>query len=313
MSTNKQARRGAIAHLKTIQQPEGFVSLVPAAEEYDHLDYDTEAAHTYVNQRLKPLRYASLARIMEGMFRSIFELDGAGTAAARMGNISETHPDRRWQALRNNTSSLLTSAARHMEYDPAFLDNEKLNNLKSSLTPGHISTSVQLQTGGDTYANAAIFLLRNIQPLARVHKAHAHETGRYTQLARNSFSIPWNLAMRSISQLVATECEMAGGTYQLIGEAAALWRANDIRLVGEDDDQSFVLSNPFNPIISPGTVLGDVVLQEPTPMQELPDPLQSPVIGCPITLIKDRFEQLWDTQVTAAVPLWAHDRPPYKL
>ena len=310
MSIDKRARRDAINHFKTTQASRDFVSLMPPTHEHSPLAYGSEAAYQYVNTRLKPLRFASIARMMSLMFHNIFELDGR--VAARLGDIPKAHADIRWQTLLGNTQQLLTAAARDIEYDPAFLDNEKLNRLKADLTPGHISTATQLHTGSDTYANAAVFFLRNVQPLARVHKAQAYQTNTLAPLARNSFNIPWNLCMRSITQLVATEFEMASGTYELIVHASALWAANGVRLTGEGDTESFVLSNPRNPVISPGTVLGDFVLQEPTPMQELPEQTPSPTIGCPITLIKDQFEQLWDAQVEAAMPLWARDRIPYK-
>jgi|GEM_PF-1911739 len=311
MSIDKQARRETITHFKTTQDRDDFISLMPASQEHSHLAYDSEAAHQYVNKRLKPLRFASIARLMGVMFRNIFDLDGH--TIAHLGDITEVNADKRWQALLTNTKLLLTSAARDIEYDPAFLDNEKLNDLKTELTPGHISTATQLSTGGDTYANAAIFFLRNVQPLARAHgAADAYNPGVHEPLARNSFGIPWSLAMRNINQLVATEYEMAAGSYQLISDAAALWRPSDVRLVGEGDAASFVLANARNPIISPGTMIGKVVIEEPTPMQDIPDHLEAPTIGCPITLLKDRFEQLWGAQVEAAAPLWARDRAPYK-
>jgi len=310
MSIDKQARAESLKIFRDAQQADDFISFMPDPAEHRDLEPESSAARKYANTRLKTHRFASIARTMHFMFRHIFAVEGAALTA--LSNVHETHPDKRWQALLENTNMLFENAENAVVEHPVYQDNEQLNQLYGDLTGAYISTYKQLEAGGHTYANTSVFFLRNVQPLARAHDARPQISAGYAQLAQRSFSIPWNLAMRSVTQLVASQCEIAAGTSPLITSAAAIWRPSDVKLVGESE-QGFVLTNPRNPMISEGTNLINSTLQEPTPMQELPEILGDPTIGCPITFLKGDFQALWNVQIAASVPLWAHDRPPYKL
>ncbi len=318
MSIDKQARRRSVEHFKSTQQAEGFVSLLPDPSEHDTLMATSDAAITYAGARLKPLRYASIARTMGVMFRDMFELDG--NVKQRMSAIPADHPDNQWKNFLDNTSGLFTNAARAIEHQPEFQENEALNKLKSELLGIRtLSTARQLESGGITYANFAMFFLRNIPQLARAHNVPLPTQQAGVRLAKNSFSIPWNMAMRSVDQLVASEREMAKNPEidmpdgsMLIGVASAVMQPSDVIARSfTDGNMAFGLREPHNPMISPGVNLSSGLLQEATPMQDLQSLYGEPTIGCPITLMKQQFEELWSLQAEVAGYLWECDRAPF--
>lgn len=273
-----QILRGDLAYeIPSLESLEG-VSDVPAALE-----------------QIKPLHYAKLAQTIDLILGDMIDKRPKRPPDGFMQSDFFDYDDNPWSKLRSNTIKTVHETASRIRGKQPYKEAAAINKVIGTLDGNRfISLESQLMAGADTAASSMLTILRSIPSLVRFHGLDDDELA-LEQLARRSHGLALRLAMTCVNRMVAAQTILSGD------EQRKTWSSIDHDLVPthfkvvEEADVPALRYVSFLDLSVPAGYNNGPNYEEIPEATRLGDLecYQSVTIGCPVTLLKGRMQELW--------------------
>lgn len=299
ITMSKSARAQALEMLRSDHQG-AFVSFAPDASEYKHLTPKSEAAVAYWD-KLKPRRYASVARVIGAIMHPLFFDAGTEPFHKKL-----TQPVRQsdkqsspWDRLYINTASSFAASAVHVVASQAYADAETFDNVWRHIDDTKpLGLHNQLTSGLATSAIHMLTDLRNLPQITLYHEPN-FPMDAMPKLASQSFGLPWRKAMTSINKLMAMKHVLSTDTdndwkkFDCVLDPTAY-----VLMPHTDDTYSLQYKDLENMELPPGyTVYPNAPNESPKPLKSVTPATAAATIGCPITLLSGYMQAQWQSYI----------------
>ncbi len=275
-----------------------------------HVEPQSSEAMSLIDN-LKVKRYASLARVVDRLLdRSLGKREERGTDGLLGAPLSDIQPCRPWSQLADDFSFTLSEDIAAITGTEAFANAQKYTEMIGTLDPDRfIDLQMQLEAGGNTASSTMATLLRSIPRLAVYHDPETPPE-LYPAIARRSLSLVGRLALTCVNRLMAARAGLVAQSswHEWKDDKSELYplyftlrpsRDGIPSLQYADLDEVEVPKSDDSYLrgIEPGA--GPVTVGQV-------DCYNMVTIGCPVTLLHGRLQQLWNWQIDAVVTrgLW---------
>lgn len=315
---SKSARAEALIALR---ESETQGTIIEAPADWHHLEPDTPEAFAYLED-IKPLRFANLAQTMSIMLehtqqqRAHRPPDGLLKQKASSEWFQLAGKQNPWVKTYLDFIGTTKLSVAAISTSESYAQTEQFTHIVSFLNPKRkIAAHEQLMAGNKTASITMLTLLGNLPGIIEYHADMQPSPEATAVIARESISLPRQLAKLTIGQLLVAE---AGLAVDDLPPAEKHWE----ELVAQLDPARFVLralpegkrALAYADLQNIETVSLPIIGQ-PRPrvqkVKETDDPLNRPKIGCPITLLQGHLQKLWDWHIDVTVQrnLWNYDFP----
>jgi hypothetical protein len=286
MFVDAEKRSQSLAYLKE-------ANLGPSAIEYDELPTDPTEISLLIDH-LKPRHFAELAIVTGQLVDEVVKVP----LSSRYSTDSLITMNGPFGELRRLALGSFNDGIEQVKDSPAFLQAAEYTKLIGELDPNRfIDLELQLYAGIDTATSTMLTLLRQ---LPKIISHHTHETpttqADVTKIARRSVSLPWQLAMMSVEQMMAAQDMLTddkrsrswGSQYVVLDpdKFKPTWKDNEIVSIQFDDLGGLNIPTGYSPLDFMEPLEESIRLSEYS-IQQIS------TVGCPITLLPQRVNGLW--------------------
>lgn len=250
---------------------------------------------------LKPLHYAKLAQtiglLLDDMQAKRTERPPTGFLA------SEYEKPTLWLQLASDIRATVYDSIAGIEGSQVFEETSSVSRYIGLIDENrYISLKVQLMAGMDTASNTMLTLLRNFPAIARYHNL-PQERVALTAAARGSTGLPLRLAMTCVNRMMAAQAALTSreaghegwsdidsvlepGHFKTATGADGSAGMRYVDFLGLEVAPGYTVG-PERPPVSRQTKVGEIACY------------QTVTIGCPITLLQGRMQELWSWYIDA--------------
>lgn len=252
----------------------------------------SEEEVTAILDEMKPKQYAQLAKVIDMLLSDLLQKPSPSGDEPAFGPTRKT--DDPWEHLRrdilNSTFQSIVDISDTREYKDASETTWFIGVLDMTR---HRDLALQLHAGMNTASGNMLSLIRNIPELVAAH-APASADLDIVEVARNSKGLSWPFAMTCVNRMMAARSVIADGDPE-----EKVLDPDHFRIQMHDDGTASIKLVDFAGIEIPEgykTRSWKPGLSEATTVGELACH-QAITIGCPITLLKGRMEELWNWHI----------------
>lgn len=291
MLVNREARHHAKKLLRT-----GAEIALP--QERPPLE-DTEAIQAFLEE-IRPFQYVALAGAINEMLKYALATPLVETLPL-LDNEADQYGFKRkdkFSKLFRASQAHLTTSIDMTKHTNAYQEAAEYPRLIGRLDPTRfIDLDLQLMAGASTAGNRLLEILKYFPAIIN-HVAPGADISWEDQLtvARQSTRLPWRRAAMSVDHMMALDevlfqaSKQDGSPWYEEGEPdvkdfKAVWRADKLHSIDFIDIDGILIPKGYTPRLS-----------DPLPQDTLLEnvPSRHPkTIGCPITLLGKRMEELW--------------------
>lgn len=238
--------------------------------------------------KIKPLQYVALARVIDPMIRAVVnEPLIVDKVPATFDDVYKAATDRF-----NDAISGLRDTDEYREAD-------EYPKIISEINPyRHAELFTQLMGGAGTASHTMLGLLRDMPEIIEHHDGLGDLTvDGMTRIAKNSKRLAWNNATMSSQKLAALQYAVFLDLWTDEGYGVGRTEKLDSYHVVRDDDGKVhsISYSDLPEVVVPKDYRyrEEGPLRQDTPLKDINDG-SSVIIGCPITLVKGCMEDLWE-------------------
>jgi hypothetical protein len=254
-------------------------------------------------EAVKPLHYAKLAETIDVLLDTMLVQRTNRLPDGFVQSEYCSASDNPWVKLRANTLATTHEAIKEIEATACYRETEAINIFIGRLDPNRfIHTGMQLLAGADTAASSMLTVLRNIPGIAKFH-GFDDDPASLERLARNSHGLVFRQAMICVDRMMAAQAVLSEH------EQHESWARIDEML---NPEHFKLIATECGPVLRyvnfPGLVVpagykrgpNHEPIEADTRLGEL-QCYQEVTIGCPITLLKGRMQELWNWYIDVIV------------
>jgi hypothetical protein len=264
--------------------------------EFPHIDlpdlhtHRTEEEITAVLDELKPKQYTQLATVIAMLLDDMLQLPPPAKRRPIDTPYKTSDP---WDHLKSDISDRTFEGIMNICLTPEYTETAETTRFIGTLNPGrHHDLALQLHAGMMTATISMLSVLRNLPDMIALH-ASAPQDIDLERTARQSMGIPMRYAMTCVSRMMAARRVVA------LDEDEKILDPNRFELRMHNDNTASLRFVEFAGIEVPAGYkerYAQPGLSEATTVGELACH-SSVIIGCPITLLKGRMQELWNWQI----------------
>lgn len=263
-------------------------------------------------QGLEPLRYAALAVTIDTLFDRVLATRSGRPPDGLLSMDAIVPPEDAWDQLGGDITNTFIDAVDDIRHTKAFQNSTGFNRLFGTLdTERQLSVDRQLYSGTGTAKNALLLFFRNAPRLIAYHTPSDEQAPEPLSVLRHPGSkrLVSRLAKIGINQLMAAEDALLDYSQPPdVSDDRFLLDPKDFQLVYDRRGRPSLAYDDFTKLevpagYSPHPRVKRV--EQPTRVVDFPNNRPT-VIGCPISLLEGRLQQLidWTAEVADRRGLW---------